>query len=145
MSHEKQDHPFHLVNPSPWPLLGAFALLCTTGGTAMFMHKVAAGKPVMILGILLILTTMFVWWRDVIGESMHDHAHTPAVSHGLRIGMALFILSEVMFFVAFFWAFFGASIFPKVSGGGGVWQGWASRPSGRPRASCRSTHGTSRS
>jgi cytochrome c oxidase subunit 3 len=111
--HNHNDHPFHLVNPSPWPLMGAFSLLCATSGTAMFMHKVAAGKPVMLLGILLILSTMFFWWRDVIREGMRDHAHTPAVSHGLRLGMALFILSEVMFFVAFFWAFFGASAFPK--------------------------------
>jgi cytochrome c oxidase subunit 3 len=112
--HAKADHPFHLVNPSPWPALGAFALLCTTGGAAMFMHKVGAGTPLMVIGFLLILFTMFVWWRDVIREGMHDHAHTPAVSHGLQLGMALFILSEVMFFVAFFWAFFNASLYPKV-------------------------------
>jgi cytochrome c oxidase subunit 3 len=108
------DHPFHLVNPSPWPLLGSFALLCLTSGTAMFMHKMAIGTPLLVLGLVLVLTTMFCWWRDVIREGMHDHAHTPAVSHGLRIGMALFILSEVMFFVAFFWAFFGSSLFPHV-------------------------------
>src|ERR1700735_1606055 len=95
------DHPFHLVNPSPWPLMGAFAMLLGMAGTAMFMHKVHFGEPLMIAGILLVLTTMFCWWRDVIREGMRDHAHTPAVSNGLRIGMALFILSEVMFFVAF--------------------------------------------
>lgn len=88
-------------------------MFCTTLGTAMFMHKVAFGAPLMAVGILLILTTMFCWWRDVIREGMHDHAHTQEVSHGLRFGMALFILSEVMFFVAFFWAFFNASAFPK--------------------------------
>ena len=113
MSHdEHKDHPFHLVNPSPWPLMGALSLLCTTGGTAMFMHKVAAGKPLMILGVLGVLYVMFRWWRDVIREGMHDHAHTEEVSHGLRFGMALFILSEVMFFVAFFWAFFSSSLYP---------------------------------
>jgi len=114
MSHHNQnDHPFHLVNPSPWPLLGAISLFFVTLGAAMFMHKVTAGLPLLLLGAVLILTTMFVWWRDVIREGMHDKAHTTAVSHGLRIGMALFILSEVMFFVAFFWAFFNASGFPK--------------------------------
>ena len=107
-----QDHPFHLVNPSAWPLLGSFALLCTTSGAVMFMHKVGVGKPLMFLGFALILTTMFVWWRDVIREGLRERAHNSAVAHGLRIGMALFILSEVMFFVAFFWAFFSSSLFP---------------------------------
>jgi cytochrome c oxidase subunit 3 len=119
MAHDKHthethnDHPFHLVNPSPWPLMGSFSLLCTTLGAAMFFHHINPGAPLLILGLLLVLSTMFFWWRDVIREGMHDKAHTPAVSHGLRVGMGLFILSEVMFFVAFFWAFFSSSIFPK--------------------------------
>jgi len=112
-NHAPADHPFHLVNPSPWPLLAAVALFCLTLGTAMFMHKVTPGLPLLLLGLALVLTTMFVWWRDVIREGAIEKAHTTAVSHGLRIGMALFILSEIMFFVAFFWAFFSASIFPK--------------------------------
>jgi cytochrome c oxidase subunit 3 len=113
-NHAHADHPFHLVNPSPWPLLGAFALLCLTSGSAMFMHHIAAGTPLALFGFALVILTMFLWWRDIIREGMHDKAHTGAVSRGLRLGMALFILSEVMFFVAFFWAFFNASGFPKV-------------------------------
>ena len=60
---------------------------------------------------------MAVWWRDVIREATFQGYHTPVVQLGLRYGMALFIASEVMFFAAFFWAFFASSLFPV----GGVW------------------------
>lgn len=121
-AHAPADHPFHLVNPSPWPLLASLSLFCLTLGGAMTMHKVTGGAPLALTGFLLVLYTMFVWWRDIIREGIRDHAHTRAVSHGLRIGMGLFILSEVMFFVAFFWAFFSSSLFPKVEVSE-VWQG----------------------
>lgn len=112
MSH--QTHPYHLVNPSPWPALSAAALLLLTTGMAMFMHQKTGGLAIAVLGLALVLYCMFVWWRDVIKEGRQDHAHTREVSYGLRAGMALFILSEVMFFSAFFWAFFGASTLPKL-------------------------------
>ncbi len=112
MSH--QTHSYHLVNPSPWPALAALAGLVTTSGAAMFMHKVTGGTAVLILGFTLVLYTMFVWWRDVIKEARVDKAHTSVVSRGLRAGMALFIVSEVLFFAAFFWAFFNASTLPKL-------------------------------
>ncbi|MDE3060174.1 MAG: cytochrome c oxidase subunit 3 [Pseudomonadota bacterium] len=109
-----QTHPYHLVNPSPWPALAAGALLSTTLGTAMFMHQKSGGVVLMALGFFMILYTMYVWWRDVVHEARVDHAHTPAVRRGLRAGMALFIVSEVLFFAAFFWAFFNASTLPKL-------------------------------
>jgi cytochrome c oxidase subunit 3 len=108
------DHPYHLVNPSPWPALGSFALLLTMIGALMFMHNKTGGGILTIVGFSMILYTMLVWWRDVIKEGIHDKAHTKAVSRGLRVGMALFILSEVMFFVAFFWSFFSASTLPRL-------------------------------
>ncbi len=112
MSH--QTHPYHLVNPSPWPILGAFALLGLTLGGAMAMHKITGGVPLALLSFMVVLYVMYVWWRDVVHEARVDKAHTTAVSHGLRVGMVLFIISEVMFFAAFFWAFFNASLFPKL-------------------------------
>jgi len=112
MSH--QTHPYHLVNPSPWPALAAAACLSITFGAAMFMHKTQGGLFLLIVGFALVLYTMFVWWRDVIHEARVDKAHTPAVTRGLRAGMALFITSEVLFFAAFFWAFFNASTLPKL-------------------------------
>ena len=109
-------HPYHLVEPSAWPLLSALSALVLTVGTVLFMHD--HGPVVMFVGLGMLLFCSFGWWRDIIRES-YTH-HTPAVQHGLRLGMGLFITSEVMFFVAFFWAFFDASIFPK-DAIGNVW------------------------
>lgn len=106
-----QDHPFHLVNPSPMPILSSFSLLLMAVGAAMYMHEKPGGWMLLAAGAVCVLLCMFFWWRDVIREGMHEKAHTGAVQHGLRFGMALFICSEVMFFVAFFWAFFDASLF----------------------------------
>lgn len=110
--HGHQTHPYHLVDPSPWPALAALSLFMGVIGAAMYMHEHAGGALLLGVGFALVLYTMFVWWRDVIKEARIDKAHTPAVSRGLRAGMALFITSEVLFFAAFFWAFFGASTLP---------------------------------
>lgn len=107
-------HPYHLVNPSPWPFVGSMSLLALTFGGAAAMHKHQLGVIVALAGLMGVLYTMFGWWRDVVREGIEDHAHTKAVSTGLRVGMALFIISEVLFFAAFFWAFFNASTLPKL-------------------------------
>ena len=99
-------------------------------GLVFYMHYETTW--LLILGTIGILTIMFIWWRDIINESTFQNVHTPVVELGLRNGMALFIASEVMFFVAFFWAFFDASLTPKLpiedyteifdtNGGAGVW------------------------
>jgi cytochrome c oxidase subunit 3 len=104
-------HPYHLVDPSPWPILGAVAAGLTTMGAVMFMH---GGWPWLLpLGFILILLTMFLWFRDVVREGTYLGFHTPIVQLGLRYGMMLFIASEVMFFSAFFWAYFDSSLYPK--------------------------------
>ncbi|MGF7207922.1 cytochrome c oxidase subunit 3 [Skermanella aerolata] len=111
-------HQYHLVDPSPWPLLGAFSAGLMAVGGVMYMH--GSGWLLAALGFLCVLTVMAGWWRDVVRESVHEKAHTPIVKLGLRYGMSLFIASEVMFFAAFFWAFFDASLYPKEAIGG-VW------------------------
>jgi cytochrome c oxidase subunit 3 len=116
----KPNHPYHLVNPSPWPLVGSIAGGVFFMGMVLYMHGKASFAIAVTPGIVLILATMFFWWRDVVREAEVDKAHTPVVQIGLRYGMALFIASEVMFFVAFFWAFFDSSLFPKAAIGG-VW------------------------
>jgi len=110
-----QKHPYHLVDPSPWPLVGAIGAGTLALSGVLFMHDVT---PWLIpVGVALILLTMFLWWRDVVKEATFRHLHTPVVQLGLRYGMLLFIASEVMFFAAFFWAFFNASLFPKEATG----------------------------
>jgi cytochrome c oxidase subunit III len=101
-------HDYHLVNPSPWPFLGGFAAFVLAVGAVRWMH--GGHWAVMTLGFALVLYTMFMWWRDAIHEA-HAGDHTPVVSLHLRYGMIMFIASEVMFFVAWFWAFFDASLF----------------------------------
>jgi cytochrome c oxidase subunit III len=106
-------HPYHMVDPSPWPALGTIAALTLATGGIWFMH---GGPPwVLIAGFAILLATFFFWWRDVIRESRAGIYHTEAVNHGLRVGFLLFIASEVMFFFAFFWAFFNASL-PLING-----------------------------
>ena len=110
-------HPYHLVEASPWPAVGAAAAFTAAIGGVMYMHEVAHGVAVLGLGLALVLMTMFMWWRDIIREAEYQGHHTPIVQIGMRYGMMLFIASEVMFFVAFFWAFFDRALFPV----GGVW------------------------
>jgi cytochrome c oxidase subunit III len=120
-SHGGPKHPYHLVDPSPWPLIGAGLAGTMFGGAVMYMHGVMIGPIqgawIMVAGFLGVIAIMAVWWRDVIREAVHEGHHTPVVQIGLRYGMALFIASEVMFFAAFFWAFFTSALFPV----GGVW------------------------
>ena len=107
-----QKHQFHLVEPSPWPAVGSAAGFTLALGAAMFMHDYQYSGYILIAGFLMLFTVMFFWWRDVIREAEFQGHHTPIVQIGMRYGMILFISSEVMFFVAFFWAFFDASLYP---------------------------------
>uniref|UniRef100_A0AAU6QGH0 Cytochrome c oxidase subunit 3 n=1 Tax=Prionospio sp. 6 MH-2023 TaxID=3059274 RepID=A0AAU6QGH0_9ANNE len=102
--------PFHLVEYSPWPLIGALSALSLTAGLAAWFH--GYGPTALALGLTLTILVMAQWWRDVIREATFQGFHTSPVSKGLRWGMILFILSEVMFFFAFFWAFFHSSLAP---------------------------------
>jgi cytochrome c oxidase subunit III len=110
-------HPFHLVRPSIWPLLGALAGGLLAAGAIMYMHKVELGGiPVgfkgIFIGLVAVLLVMLFWWKDVIFETVIERVHNKITETGLRFGMALFIASEVMFFVAFFWAFFNGALYP---------------------------------
>lgn len=108
----KQDHPFHLVNPSPWPVLAAFSTLLMPVGGVLWMHGKHAGAAILAVGLAMVIYVAYRWWADVVHEGEKDHAHTTEVRHGLRMGMAGFITSEVMFFFAFFLAYFSSAIWP---------------------------------
>jgi cytochrome c oxidase subunit 3 len=109
-------HPYHLVRPSIWPLVSAFSAGLLAVGAVLFMHDIKwgfinFGVKGVLLGFAAVLACMFFWWKDIVFESVKEKVHNRVTEVGLRYGMALFIASEVMFFVAFFWAFFDASLF----------------------------------
>ena len=106
-----KNHDYHILPPDPWPIIGAFSALGLFGGTVMWMHDNPYGKFIGLAGFAMVLVTMFNWWTNTIKEADAGD-HTPVVSLHLRYGMILFIASEVMFFVAWFWAFFASSLFP---------------------------------
>ena len=116
----KTKHHWHLVDPSPWPLVAAFGAFSLTSGGVLYMHGYSKGNSLLQFGIFVVLFVMFTWWRDVIREATLEEQHNAAVQRGLRLGMILFIVSEIMFFFAFFWAFFHSSLAP-VYNIGGVW------------------------
>ncbi len=126
-------HEYHLVNPSPWPLVGSISAAIMMIGAVAWMKSGANesglllggvaegggakilglhGNSLFIVGFIGVLITMLGWWRDVIKESLTGENTSTVVRLGLRYGMLLFIASEVMFFAAWFWAFFGAALFP---------------------------------
>ena len=118
-------HDYHLVDPSPWPFVGSLgAFLLAVGAVGNMKGLVGAEHPLafmygdgswggLILGFAVVIYTMIGWWGDVIKESRAGD-HTPVVDLHLRYGMIMFIASEVMFFVAWFWAFFEYAIFHEV-------------------------------
>ncbi|MBU6234718.1 MAG: cytochrome c oxidase subunit 3 [Alphaproteobacteria bacterium] len=117
-------HPYHLVRPSVWPMVGSIAAGVLAMLMVLFMHngdmtllgtKVGVWGP--LLGLVGVVAVMFFWWKDVVFEAVTEKVHTDVVKIGFRFGMMLFIASEVMFFVAFFWGFIGAALYPH----GGVW------------------------
>ncbi|MEI9992315.1 MAG: cytochrome c oxidase subunit 3 [Rhizomicrobium sp.] len=120
MADSEVKHDYHLVDPSPWPIVGSMSAFVMLIGAVFWMNKdytgffglPVNGQPwIFAIGLFLVLFTMAGWWRDVVAESVYRHQHTPIVKLNLRYGMLLFIASEVMFFVAWFWAYFNSAIF----------------------------------
>nr|QHR79551.1 cytochrome c oxidase subunit III [Necrobia ruficollis] len=107
-----KNHPFHLVDYSPWPLLGAFGAMTTMMGLIKWFHQY--DNNLLLLGLMITSLIMYQWWRDIVREGTFQGLHTFKVTLGLRWGMILFITSEVFFFVSFFWGFFQNSLSPSI-------------------------------
>lgn len=105
-------HPYHLVDESPWPIIAAAGGLILTSGLVKWFHT--NNGSLMFIGLALILLVILQWWRDISREGALQGLHTGIVEVGLRWGIILFIVSEVFFFVSFFWAFFHRSLAPGV-------------------------------
>jgi len=109
MAHEK-NHDYHILNPSIWPLIGGVSAFIMFFGAVMWMQD--NGPYLFLIGLTGVLYTMFAWWSDIVSEGEAGIDHTPVVRIGLRYGVVLFIMSEIMFFVAWFWMFFKNAMYP---------------------------------
>ncbi|MFL2775269.1 MAG: cytochrome c oxidase subunit 3 [Paracoccaceae bacterium] len=108
MAHVK-NHDYHILNPSLWPFIGAVAAFVMLFGAVLFFH--GNGPWLLLIGFVGVLYVMFGWWADTVTENKEGD-HTPVVLIGLRYGFILFIMSEVMFFAAWFWSFFKHAMYP---------------------------------
>jgi len=108
MAHEK-NHDYHILNPSIWPFLGSVGAFVMLFGAVLWMD--GSAPWMFLIGLVAVLYTMFGWWADVVAESQQGD-HTPVVRIGLRYGFIMFIMSEVMFFAAWFWSFFKHAMYP---------------------------------
>ena len=109
MAHEK-NHDYHILPPSVWPLLTSVSVFVMLFGAVVWMDT--KNSPYMFLiGFVGVLYCMYAWWADVIVEA-HQGDHTPVVTIGLRYGFIMFIMSEIMFFAAWFWSFFKHAMYP---------------------------------
>jgi cytochrome c oxidase subunit 3 len=115
-----EQHPFHIVDASPWPLVTAFSAFFMLFGMVLYMHSFWVGFYLLFLGFFLVVINASFWWRDIVREATFEGYHTTQVQDGLKFGMILFIVSEIMLFFAFFWAFFHSSLSP-VAEIGAVW------------------------
>ncbi len=122
----EKNHDYHMVEPSPWPFVGSAAVLVMAIGAVLWMHD--SPPFIFLIGLVGVLYTMYAWWSDVVKEANDGHSHTPVVQMHHRYGMILFIASEVMFFVAWFWAYFDGFFrlddveqYARVAATGGHW------------------------
>ena len=106
---QKIKHNFHLVDYSPWPIITAFSVFYMLIGAVLYMHSFELGSSLLPLGLFFVIASMSIWWRDVIREATFEERHTKAVQKGIRLGMLLFIISEIMFFFGFFLSIFSCS------------------------------------
>ena len=114
-------HDYHILNPSPWPMAMSMAVLAMAAGAVGWMHETSWGQLTFWPGFAAVVACFYFWWRSVVHEA-NTGDHTPVVQLHHRYGMILFIASEVMFFVAWFWAYFNAALYPSSHEGiGGVW------------------------
>jgi len=106
------NHPFHLVDYSPWPLTGAISTITLVSGLIKWFHQYDIS--LLGLGLIITLITIYQWWRDISREGTFQGLHTYNVTIGLRWGIILFIISEIFFFISFFWSFFHSSLSPSI-------------------------------
>jgi len=104
--------PYHLVDLRPWPITSAMRAIFIVLGIINWFHY--SRTRILLLGTTITTISMFLWWRDIVREATFIGKHTSYVQNNLKIGIILFIIREVCFFFAFFWAFFHRSLTPSI-------------------------------
>lgn len=104
--------PYHLVEISPWPLIGSLGIFSMPVGLILLIRQNT--NILLILGVILTSIVAYLWWRDIVRERTYQGHHTSYVVIGLKTGVILFIVSEVCFFFAFFWAYFHSRLAPSI-------------------------------
>uniref|UniRef100_UPI0030E1DF83 cytochrome oxidate subunit 3 n=1 Tax=Echinolaelaps fukienensis TaxID=2902762 RepID=UPI0030E1DF83 len=105
-------HPYHIVENSPWPVVGSFSGFIFMSSLIFMFHNISL--MFFLLCMMILLMVFYQWWRDVVREAMLQGCHTSLVKKSLKLGMLLFILSEVFFFISFFWAYFHNMLSPDI-------------------------------
>nr|UZZ44135.1 cytochrome c oxidase subunit III [Marilia sp. XG-2021] len=106
------NHPFHLVNYSPWPLISSLNVMSLMMGMIIWFHQF--NNPLLLISLTATIISSYQWWRDICRESTLQGIHTLKVTLNMKFGMILFIVSEVFFFISFFWAFFHSNLSPSI-------------------------------
>nr|YP_010944600.1 cytochrome oxidase subunit 3 [Gymnascella aurantiaca]WMB97476.1 cytochrome oxidase subunit 3 [Gymnascella aurantiaca] len=109
-----QRHPYHLVSPSPWPLNTSISLFTLTLTGVLTMHGFSKAGYILIIAFLNLILSMSLWFKDIASEATFLGNHTYAVQRGINLGVGLFIVSEALFFLAIFWAYFHSSLSPNI-------------------------------
>lgn len=104
--------PFLAVQTSFWPIMSSMVLFSLLSNTVLWINM-KLGFLNVLVSVVLTVSIMFLWWKDVTNESLIGY-HTHKLEVRLRVAMMLFILSEVFFFISFFWAFYDSSLVPTI-------------------------------
>jgi cytochrome c oxidase subunit 3 len=107
-------HPYHIVDQSPWPITLAGVLLSLTISAVLSFHGYVMGDFFLLCSFILLIWGMSLWFKDIITEASFLGAHTDKVQKGISLGVALFIISEIFFFLSIFWAYFHSSLAPAI-------------------------------
>ena len=121
-----QQFPFHLVAPSPWPIVVSFALMSLALSLALTMHGYIGHMYLIYLSILTVTLSATLWFRDIIAEATYLGDHTIAVRKGINLGFLLFVVSEILIFAALFWAYFHSAMSPNIELGWCITSSWYS-------------------
>lgn len=113
----KRNHSFHIIDPSPWPFLTSLTLLNLLFGLVLWINKYVIASNIILISSILLIVIVSAWFEDIIAESTYEGKHSEPVQQGLKLGMILFIVSEVMFFFGFFWAYFHFALAPSIEVG----------------------------